>query len=206
MEENMKSTTASYFAALTLCALLLPLARAQAPDDWGQHGFRVTSTTFSNGGTLPLSAVYNQCPAYPGGEDKSPELSWRGAPRGTQSFVVILYDVTASFTHWGMYNISPARRELPENAGIQGSSYGPQIANDFGDLSYDGPCPPTTLTPVSHHYVFTVYALDTLLPALPARGSFPPGAEALYHALIAAGRGGHILETASTSGFFPAKD
>jgi hypothetical protein len=51
---------------------------------------------------------------------------------------------------------------------------------------------------------FYVYALDIVLPTLPAQGPvFPPGSEALYHALIAAGRERHILATASITGFFP---
>jgi len=69
--------------------------------------------------------------------------------------------------------------------------------------AYDGPCPPPQFMPTSHEHVFTVYALDMVLPTLPSYGDFPPGAEALYHALIAAGRGGHILKSASITGFFP---
>ena len=112
----------------------------------------------------------------------------------------------ASFTHRAMYNIAPTTTELPENAGVAGSTYGAQVANDFGDLSYDGPCPPPQYTPKVHHYVFTVYALDVELPTLPSFGAFPPGAEGLYHALIRAGRYGHILATASIDGFFPGSD
>jgi len=193
----------SVFAALTTT-----WAQDQAPANDGDqnHRFRVSSTTFSDGGTLPLSMVYNQCPPYPGGGDQSPQLSWTNAPRRTRSFVVIAYDVIASFTHWAMYNIAPTTTELPENAGVAGSTYGAQVANDFGDLSYDGPCPPPQFTPVAHHYVFTVYALDARLPTLPMFGDFPPGSEALYHALIRAGRYGHILATASIDGFFPGSD
>lgn len=137
--------------------------------------FRVTSSTFSEGGTLPLIMVYNQCSYYPGGGNQSPELSWTGAPRGTRSFVVVTYDVTASFTHWGMYNISGNASGLPQNAGMLGSNYGLQVSNDFGDLSYDGPCPPPQYKPVVHQYVFTVYALDIKLPTLPTYGDFSPG-------------------------------
>ena len=204
----MKARISAYVVAVSIFALL-PCVWAQdkpTNGNWGYHQFRLSSSTFSNGGTLPLSMVYNQCSYYPGGDDQSPELSWNHAPWGTRSFVVILYDVTASFTHWGMYNIAPTRSGLPENAGVAGSTYGTQIANDFGDISYDGPCPPPSLTPVSHQYVFTVYALDVVLPTLPTFGDFPPGAEALYHALIEAGRSGDILETASIDGFFPGTD
>jgi len=193
--------------ATAICLLLsLPGWAQQKPqkDDGNGYGkFQVSSTTFTNGGTIPLIMVYNNCPAYPGGGDESPELSWTNAPWGTRSYVIVTYDVTASFTHWGIYNISPKTTSLPLNAGVPGSTYGTQISNDFGDLNYDGPCPPTQLQPTSHEYVFTVYALDTTLPTLPTYGDFPPGAEALYHALIAAGRGGHILDSASITGFFP---
>lgn len=205
----MKSTIFTCIIAVSVFGLLSasqtqaqPSANASS-DSPGK--FRVTSTTFQNHSTLPFSMVYNQCSAYPGGANQSPELSWTQAPRGTGSFVVIAYDVTASFTHWGMYNVSGNATGLPENAGVAGSTYGQQVANDFGDISYDGPCPPLQLTPVSHHYVFTVYALDIDLRTLPTFGDFPPGAEALYHALLHAGRHGHILASASTSGFFPAR-
>ncbi len=188
--------------------VLLPVAWAQnqlpvTTDINRRHTLRVTSTTFSNNGTIPLSMVWNQCTAYPGGSNFSPELSWSGVPHQTRSFIVVVYDITASFTHWGMYNITPTTTSLPVNAGVVGSSYGPQISNDFGDLSYDGPCPPTTLTPLSHEYVFTVYALDIMLPPLKANGDFPPGAEALYHEMIAAGSNGDIIDSASIKGVFP---
>lgn len=208
---------------LYLAALLLPLGLSASlplntlrnlnPDR--EDDFRLTSSTFHSGGTLPLSMILNApSPTNPNvnactvegsaGGDRSPELSWTGAPEGTRSFVVILFDVTASFTHWGMYNISSKTTSLPVNAGVAGGSFGAQVANDFGDLSYDGPCPPTTLTPLSHHYVFTLYALDTKVEALPTFGNFPPGSEALYHALIKAGKEGHILAEASDGGFYSA--
>jgi Raf kinase inhibitor-like YbhB/YbcL family protein len=206
----------SIFVSLTLvlATAVRMNSTATAGSDWDHH-FKLSSSTFEDGATLPLSMIYtfysstapttNIC-TYNGeaGGDESPELSWTDAPRHTRSFVMVTYDVTASFTHWGMYNISGDATGLPANAGVAGSTYGEQIANDFGDLSYDGPCPPTGLTPLVHHYVFTVYALDTMLPTLPTHGDFPPGAEALYHALISAGRDGHILDSTSISGFYSA--
>jgi hypothetical protein len=203
----MKSRTLTLIVSICLCVTLTALAQQQQSrqegDGWSH--FKVSSTTFSDGGTIPLIMVYNQCTYYPGGGDESPQLSWTNAPHGTRSFVVVAYDPTASFTHWGMYNISGRASGLPLNAGVPNSSYGLQISNDFGDLNYDGPCPPPQFNPPSHSYVFTVYALDTVLPILPTHGDFPPGAEALYHALIAAGRGNHILDSASIVGYFPGK-
>jgi Raf kinase inhibitor-like YbhB/YbcL family protein len=159
---------------------------------------------------LPISTILNNpvngvntCSANgAAGGDQSPELSWSGAPQGTKSYVVVLYDVTAAFTHWGMYNIQPNVTRLPAGAGVAGSAFGSQIMNDFDlGLEYDGPCPPAGVAPDQHRYVFTVYALSTNL-TLPSSANFPANGETLYHALIEAGIRGQILAKASLVGFF----
>lgn len=197
---------------VAMLALSAATVSGQSRDDrWNR--FRVTSSRFTNGSTLPLSAVNdipnasgnNSCTASgaPGG-NKSPELSWSDAPRGTRSFVVVTYDVTAAFTHWGMYNIPGDATGVPENAGVAGSSYGSQIVNDFEVAAeYDGPCPPANVSPDVHRYVFTVYALDIDL-VLPSSTNFPANAETLYHALISTGIENHILARASIEGSFSA--
>jgi Raf kinase inhibitor-like YbhB/YbcL family protein len=172
--------------------------------------FRLSSTTFANGTTLPLSMINNNIvngvnvcslDGTPGG-NQSPELSWTNAPAGTTSLVVTAYDRTAAFTHWGMYNISPTATGLSENAGVAGSPNGTQIVNDFFvGPEYDGPCPPAGYRPYVHHYVFTVYAIDSLL-RLASSPNFPASAESLYQALIQAGATGHILASASIVGFY----
>lgn len=188
-------------------ALALGMLTASAP---AQESFQLHSTTFSNDSTLPISTILNDqvngvntCSASgAAGYDESPELSWTGAPKGTQSFVLVLYDVTASFTHWGMYNIGGDVTQLPENAGTAGSSYGLQVENDFGlGQEYDGPCPPANVAPDTHKYVFTVYALKTKL-SLPGSANFPANGETLYHALIRAGEQDEILGEASLTGLY----
>src|SRR5271169_4434183 len=119
---NMKSSIARSSVAICLFALL-PMAWAQDQPQTSnpanqKHKFQITSTTFSGGGTIPLSMVWNQCSAYPGGADLSPQLSWTNPPRKTRSFIVVAYDVTASFTHWGMYNVAPSTTALPQGAGV----------------------------------------------------------------------------------------
>jgi Raf kinase inhibitor-like YbhB/YbcL family protein len=198
------------FSQVAGVAITFGMLAASAPAQEAQGSFQLRSTTFSNDSTLPISMILNNqvngvntCTANgAAGYDESPELSWTGAPWGTQSFVVVLYDVTASFTHWGMYNISGNATQLPENAGIANSTYGLQIENDF-DLGqqYDGPCPPANVPPNTHKYVFTVYALNTKLN-LPGSTNFPTNAETLYHALIVAGQQNEILGQASLTGFY----
>ena len=196
--------------SVAVAGLTVSAVNADEPLWQGQQGrLDVTSTTFVRNGPLPDSAIYNDisqgvnlCTASgaPGG-DESPQLQWSHAPRNTRSFVVVLYDTTAAFTHWAMYNVAPSLRSLPQNAGVADSSYGTEVNNDFGDPSYDGPCPPPGVAPDAHHYVFTVYALDTELnvSTLP---NFPANAETLYHALIRAARDGHILASGSLGTYY----
>jgi Raf kinase inhibitor-like YbhB/YbcL family protein len=187
----------------------LILANIASAQDWHDNHFQVSSTTFENKSTLPIIMIRNvifngsnvcTINGAPGGNE-SPELSWTNVPRGTRSFVVVAYDVTAAFTHWGMYNISSDATGLPENAGVAGSTFGTQILNDFGIGEYDGPCPPPNKPPNVHHYVFTVYALDEELQ-LRSSANFPANSETLYRALIKAGRRGHILASVSIVGLY----
>jgi Raf kinase inhibitor-like YbhB/YbcL family protein len=195
------AATAALAAATSLLSGSLS---AQQPEWSGDAGrLDLDSADFSKGSPLPANNIYNSdatgtqynvCSATgAAGGDQSPQLSWRGAPHHTRSFAVVLYDTTAAFTHWGMYNIPAHTHELPEGAGTMNSSYGSQILNDFGDPSYDGPCPPSGYAPDVHHYVFTVYALDKELEVVSASANFPANSETLYQALIKAGAEGHIL-------------
>lgn len=166
-------------------------------DDNGQRRFRVSSTTFENDSFVPASMVFNgplgsSCI----GGNMSPELKWTHAAPWTKSYAVVTYDVTANFTHWGIYNIPPDVTELPENASATSSF--PQLSNDIFTVGYIGPCPPPDIVPDGiHRYLFTVYALDTKLD-LPA---FPPGvpapSETLFRAMI-----GHVIEMATITGLF----
>jgi len=212
----MKSVRKNALRSLATLGIVLALVLIFASPAKAQHKqpqaapFQLTSSTFANKTTLPISTINNivqngvnvcSIDGSTGG-NQSPELSWSTAPAGTQSFVVVTYDVTAAFTHWGMYNIAGTATGLPENAGVAGSTYGSQVVNDFlTGAEYDGPCPPAGVAPYVHHYLFTVYALDEMLK-LPASADFPANAETLYRALMTAGRYHHILASARLVGFY----
>jgi Raf kinase inhibitor-like YbhB/YbcL family protein len=125
-------------------------------------GFKISSMTFKNNTIVPKSMVYTGCK----GGNMSPELQWKGVPKKTKSFAIIMLDTTAIFWHWGMYNIAPSTTSIPANAGTPISKYGKETLNDFAiyygkkDRGYDGPCPPKGK---AHHYVITLYALNTTL-------------------------------------------
>ncbi|MFZ1661958.1 MAG: YbhB/YbcL family Raf kinase inhibitor-like protein [Paracoccaceae bacterium] len=104
------------------------------------------------------------------GANKSPELSWSGAPDETLSYVVTVYDPDAptgsGWWHWTLFNIPASATHLESGAGSSGGALpdgAVQGSTDFGVQGYGGACPPPGGEP--HHYVFTVYALK--VPNLP---------------------------------------
>ncbi|MBV8355110.1 MAG: YbhB/YbcL family Raf kinase inhibitor-like protein [Candidatus Eremiobacteraeota bacterium] len=117
----------------------------------------VTSTTFEDGKTVPKRMVYNGMGA--GGENISPQIAWSGAPPGTQSFAVTIWDpdapTTVGFWHWTLFNIPPNVNQIPEGTVPAGAVQG---YTDFGVSQYGGPAPPPGHGP--HHYRIRVYALD----------------------------------------------
>jgi Raf kinase inhibitor-like YbhB/YbcL family protein len=98
------------------------------------------------------------------GENKSPELHWSDAPKGTKSFAITVYDPDAptgsGWWHWLVVNIpktanviasdSSAKKTLPKGS--------VETLTDYGSASFGGACPPKG--DKAHGYVFTVYALD----------------------------------------------
>jgi len=173
----------------------------QEAADW-EHKFRISSSTFSNNEAIPPSMVFSGAlGSVCTGGNESPQLSWTAAGRGTRSYAVTLFDVTANFAHWGVYNIPADTTQLAMNAGSPTSTTEVQVYNDAGIQGYTGPCPPPGLVPNgTHYYVFTVYALDKTLDLTPSP-DFPPEAAALYRAMI-----GHVIDQASITGLFSCTD
>jgi len=97
------------------------------------------------------------------GGNVSPELKWTGAPAGTKSFVVTIYDPDAptgsGFWHWVVFNIPASATELPNGASKTPKMPAGAIESriDTGAPGYGGPCPPAG--DKAHRYIFTVHAL-----------------------------------------------
>lgn len=113
------------------------------------------------------------------GANQSPALSWRGAPEGTKSYAVALFDPDAmqgrGFWHWLVVNIAAGTSSLSRDAGKNDGSKLPagavQIKNGFRASGYSGSCPPPTDEP--HGYVMTVYALKVSMLEVPAEATAP---------------------------------
>ena len=142
----------SNFSLLTVLALAAGLAQAAE--------FKVESASQIDG-RLP-AAQYADTFGCQGG-NQSPQVKWSGAPAGTQSFVVSMYDPDAptgsGWWHWVTANIPASVNELPAGAGSAGGKLPAgalSIANDASQPGYLGACPPVGQ---NHRYVFTVHAL-----------------------------------------------
>jgi Raf kinase inhibitor-like YbhB/YbcL family protein len=135
--------------------------------------FQLTSPDIKPGGTLPMKYVLNVGGCT--GENVSPALAWTGAPPGTKSFVVTIYDPDApsgsGWWHWVMYNIPADANGLAEGAGVPGKqpAGAMQAPNDRGIAGFAGACPPKGDRP--HHYIFTVNALKIDKLAIPETAS-----------------------------------
>jgi len=129
--------------------------------------FSLTSSCVYDGVQITKRAVLSGAFGLPGGEDSSPQLSWRGFPAGTKSFVITCFDpdalsiVATSFAHWCVYDLPASCTSLACGAGdAQGSGLpgcAKQLTNDGGFVGFMGPAPPRHRV---HRYIFCVHALN----------------------------------------------
>lgn len=124
--------------------------------------FTLVSDDLTEGAPLPREHVYHAM----GGGNRSPHLSWSGAPDGTRGFVVTCYDPDAptasGFWHWSAVNLPGGSTELPAGAGAGDETLPGEnsfhVRNDYGTRDYGGAAPPEGHGP--HRYIFTVHAVD----------------------------------------------
>jgi Raf kinase inhibitor-like YbhB/YbcL family protein len=138
------------------------VAQAQAPAN-----FILEVEGFADGADIPVRFSQAAEGAAPGG-GTSPALNWINVPAGTQSFVVNMEDLdfapnrgTKTQVHWVVWNIPGDATGLAE-----GQPAGDQLPNGASQISatgrvYRGPGAPATRP--KHHYMFEVYALDTVI-------------------------------------------
>ncbi len=160
--------------------LLLALAVLTAAFGSASAGFKLSSTAFTNGQTIPVEYTCD-------GSDRSPPLVWTAPPKGTKSLALVMDDPDApsgTFVHWLAWNIPAKTRRL--RAGAQPPRQG---TASFNHVGYGGPCPPPG---PPHHYVFKLYALRSLL-------ALPTGAE---RPALAAAMNGKILKRVSLVGLY----
>jgi hypothetical protein len=121
--------------------------------DSGSGVFTLTSSTWTEGGMIPVASTCN-------GANTSPPLAWTNAPPGTQSYALVLTDLSNNLVHSVMYDVPSSLSSLP--AGVE-KAYQPSnvtgakqtLAYDNSTRGYMGPCPPS-----EHTYELALHALD----------------------------------------------
>lgn len=150
--------------------------------------FTLLSPAFMDGERIPVKYTCD-------GEEHSPPLLWSDAPDQTRSFALIMHDPDAprgDFTHWILFNIPDDATKIPEST--ETDRVGEPATNDFENLGYGGPCPPSGND--THRYIFSLYALDIDALAL---------APSARRKELEAALQGHILGEAQLQGLYGRK-
>ncbi len=141
------------FQRYCLSALMI-LANTTAHADSTNTMLTLRTNAFQNNMVMPTLYTCD-------GKNIPPELSWHNAPKNTATYAIVMSDPDApetTFYHWILFNIPKSITELSENAVTPaGATIG---KNNFNKNDYSGPCPPKGNL---HHYIFTLYALDSKL-------------------------------------------
>lgn len=144
---------------------------------------QLASQEFSNLQMIPANYTCK-------GNNINPPLEISDAPAQTKSLALIVIDPDAphgDFTHWLIWDIPPATQRIDADSAPHQATQG---VNGTETIGYMGPCPPSG----THRYIFSLYALDTMLNLATSIK-----ADELISALE-----GHILEKAELVGTFSA--
>jgi Raf kinase inhibitor-like YbhB/YbcL family protein len=123
--------------------------------------FELRSPDVAEGATLTQAQVFSGFGCK--GENVSPALTWSGAPPGTRSFALTVYDPDAptgsGWWHWIVFDLAATTDALAKGVGQSAKlpAGARQGRNDFGTTGFGGACPPEGDKP--HRYIFTIYAL-----------------------------------------------
>jgi Raf kinase inhibitor-like YbhB/YbcL family protein len=109
----------------------------------------VKSDAFGDGKAIPQQYTCE-------GDGDPPPLSWSGSISGTKNFAVVVKDTDApngGYLHWIVVDLPASANHLDIDDLPDGAQ---EALNSDGGTGWTPPCPPSG----THHYHFTVYALD----------------------------------------------
>ena len=122
------------------------------------NAFELTSQDIQEGQKMPHAFEFNSFGCN--GDNKSPQLKWADAPKGTKSYAITVYDPDApsgsGWWHWSAFNIPASVTSLAQGADLTklGAT---ELKSDYGSVGFGGFCPPKGDN--MHRYQFTVWAL-----------------------------------------------
>jgi len=146
-----------------------------------KDSMKLNSSAYKQGENIPSQFT---C----AGQGINPPLEISEVPALAKSLALIFDDPDApsgTFVHWLVWNIGPQTKSIAANTIPAGAKQGTTSA---GKTGYVAPCPPSG----THHYVFKLYALDTMLDLTPNAGK-----DNLEQAMQ-----GHTLDSAELIGLY----
>lgn len=177
-------------------AMAVSLAKAQSANP----SMTLNVAAFDDGGIIPVKYSQAAPGAAPGG-GTSPAFRWENAPAGTKSFLLHMHDLdfvhektTDDQLHWLVWNIPASTTGLSE--GVPGGS---KLADGSYQISVTGPVyrgPGAGADGPLHHYIFELFALDTMLVVQPAANAFDT------RNMVVKAIQGHILARSAYTGRF----
>ncbi|MCK8600462.1 YbhB/YbcL family Raf kinase inhibitor-like protein [Desulfoferrobacter suflitae] len=172
-----------------VCALIMTLTLVDG--SFGEGPMQVLSPAFKDGARIPPQYVMRAI----GGENISPPLNWKDAPKEAKSFaisIVDLHPVANNWVHWLVVDIPADVRSIPAGASGRSMPAGSvELKNSYGSMGYGGPQPPKGTG--EHPYIITLYALKVSKVAI----GRDAGLKGFEHALH-----GKILAEASITAYF----
>src|SRR4051812_39828488 len=203
----MTRTLFAMVSLLSLLAVIAAAARGQTAAPAAQPAARpaapamtLTVSGFSDGSEIPLKFTQSAPGAEPGG-GTSPAIHWGNVPPGTQSFVLNMRDLdvarnktTEDQAHWVVWpipaNVTSLSEGQPKGAKLPNGAYQVSATGQV----YRGPGAPANGP--KHHYMFEIYALDTMISVDPVADAFEARANVLK------AMQGHVLGKAVYGGLF----
>jgi hypothetical protein len=120
----------------------------------------ISSPSFLDNQTIPKQYTCD-------GDGINPELDFANMPAEAKTLALVISDPdapTGTWIHWLMWNISASTTKISQNS-IPGGAV--QGQGSSGQNVYGSACPPVPSVAEGpagiHHYIFTVYALDSAL-------------------------------------------
>ena len=139
------------------------------PTHAGPDALSVTSSAFSDGARIPDEFTCR-------GAGHAPPLAWAGVPPSAAALAVVVVDPDAGdYYHWVVL-------DLPASSSALSGPSAVEARNSRGSTGWTPPCPPSG----THHYRFTVYALDAPT-GVPGGGDTAKAVDAIARHAIAHG-------------------
>jgi Raf kinase inhibitor-like YbhB/YbcL family protein len=123
--------------------------KAPPPKPSPAKGLTVKSDAFADGKPIPERYTCK-------GDGDPPPVSWSGNVSGAKNLAVVVKDTDAQgggFVHWIVLDLPANTTKLEIDNLPDGAQ---EAVNSDGGTGWTPPCPPSG----THHYHFTVYALD----------------------------------------------